>query len=435
MTAKPVTADVARIVENIGSRRGGAEARGNGGEKQKKAGADWKRKSMDTKTSMASNLANVMLALRSDHKLVDVIAYDEMLRVPVLMRPLLTHDERDFAVRPIADADVAAIQEYLQWAGLGRLGRETAHQAVHLRAIERSFHPVRDYLDGLRWDGRRRLESWLPTYLGAADGAYARRIGTMFLVGMVARIYKPGCKADYMIILEGPQGILKSSACQVLGGPWFSDHLPDVTAGKDVSQHLRGKWLIEIAEMHAMSKVETAALKSFISRTTEQYRPSYGRLEVTEPRQCMFIGTTNREEYFRDETGNRRFWPDKTGIIRIDDLRRDRDQLFAEAVVHYRKGTPCWPDKDFEREQIAPQQAARYESDAWEEPIATFLQTKSETTTILQVAKCALEFKVDRLGTADQHRIVAIMTKLQWRRGKREAGTGVQLWRREAQTN
>ena len=226
---KPV--DVARIVEDFGASRG-AKARGNGGsQKQKKASAaGWKDRSMDAKTGMTSNLANTMLALRNDPKLVDAIAFDEMARVPMLMRPLLKHDERNFAVRPIADADVAAIQEYLQWAGLGRLGRETAHQAVHARAVECKFHPVGDYLDGLRWDGRRRLESWLPAYLGAADGAYARRIGTMFVVGMVARIFKPGCKSDHMIILEGPQGILKSTACQVLGGPWFSDHLPDVTA-------------------------------------------------------------------------------------------------------------------------------------------------------------------------------------------------------------
>jgi len=365
-------------------------------------------------------LANALAAVRA--VMPHAFAYNEMLRAPLLMQPL--EDRLEPLPRPVTDVDVGIVQERLQHLGLKRLSKDIVHQAVDVRAHERRFHPVKDYLGGLQWDGVARLADLFPNYFGAEVTPYTRAIGSMFLISMVARILEPGCKADHLPVIEGPQGTLKSSACQILGGDWFSDNLPDVTAGKDVSQHLRGKWLIEVSEMHAMSRAEATQLKAFITRTTERYRPSYGRKEVIEPRQCVFVGTTNRDTYLRDESGGRRFWPVKAGTIDVDALAHDRDQLFAEAVVRFRKGVRWWPDKDFERDHIMPQQAARYEADVWEENIATYLANKIDgRVTVGQVAREVLGIETPKIGTAEQRRIAAAMEQIGWRRERPDGKT------------
>ena len=356
-------------------------------------------------------LANALIGIRAQWP--DALGYDEMLCATMLMQPL--SGENDFTPRPLTDVDVGIIQKELQHLGLSRIGKDAVHQAVDIRASERAFHPVRDYLDGLRWDGTERMGKLFAGYFGAAPRPYVESVGRMFLISMVARIFKPGCKADYMPVIEGPQGVLKSTTCAVLAGQWFSDSLPDISAGKDAQQHLRGKWLIEVAEMHAMGKAESSLLKSFISRTHERYRPSYGRKEVIEPRQCIFIGTTNKDTYLRDETGGRRYWPVKAGRIDLDALARDRDQLFAEAVAAFHSGECWWPDKSFEREHMQPEQEARYEGDAWEETIKQFLELEPRVT-IGQVAKQALAMETAKIGTADQRRIAAVLTNLGWSR-------------------
>jgi predicted P-loop ATPase len=363
----------------------------------------------DSKGRPIANLANALLGLRSDPKFSEAFSYDEMLSSAL------------FNGKPVRDVDVTEIQEYLQHAGLHWLGKDSTHGAVDLRAHERSFHPVRNYLRSLRWDGIERINNWLTKYLNVDRTDYSDAIGRMFMIAMVARIFRPGCQADYMLILEGPQGIRKSTACKVLGGHWFSDNLPDVTGGKDVSQHLRGKWLLEISEMHAMSKVEAAQPKAFITRTEERYRPPYGRKEVIEKRQCVFIGTTNKSTYLRDETGGRRFWPVITGEIDIDALASDRDQLFAEAVRAFEAKAQWWPDAAFEAEHIAPQQEARYEADAWEDPIVEYLHNRDRVS-VTEVARSALAIESARLGTTEQRRIGAILTRLDWVAGRDRRG-------------
>ena len=384
----------------------------------------------DDKGNPLGNLANAAHALRCEPAISELFGFDEFRSTKMLEGPVPKPGEADwlpdddFVPRPVCDNDVNQLQEYLQSVGLPRLGKDTTYQAVDIRAAERSYHPVREYIESLPWDGTPRLKSWLHTYLGCENSLYHSHIGTMFLIAMVARIFDPGCKADYMLVLEGPQGAGKSTVCSILGGEWFSDNMPDITSGKDASLHLRGKWLIEIAEMSAISKAEDAALKAFITRPIERYRPPYGRIEVDMPRQCVFIGTTNKAAYLRDETGGRRYWPVKVGTINPSALERDRDQLFAEAVHHYWSGMRWWPTAEFEREHIKPEQEMRFDADAWEEPIRHWLTGQSRVT-VNDVGRGALFLEIADIGTMQQRRISGCLERCGW---KRKRGTGGIRW-------
>jgi predicted P-loop ATPase len=309
------------------------------------------------------------------------------------------------------------------------------HDAIHKCARDRAFHPIRDYLDGLKWDGKPRLRTWLHDYFGAEQSEYTEGIGTMFPISMVARIYRPGCKVDYMPILEGGQALMKSSALAILAGQeYFSDQLPDITS-KEASQHLRGKWLIEVAELNAYSRAAIDHFKAFVVRQVERYRPPWGRKEIHEPRQNVFVGTTNKSRYLRDETGNRRFWPFPTGEVKLNALRHDRDQLFGEAVSLYRGGVHWWPDREFEIQTIAPEQETRFETDPWDPLIRRHLEHLGgvpKTTTVLEIAVHALGYEIEapksrmgeptpprgtpinRFGPNEQRRVTAILTHLGW---------------------
>lgn len=402
------------------------DAQPNGG-----VGDDWlKQAQREANGQPLGNLANVGLALRSASAWRGVLAFDEMRRCVALSRPVPIIDR---AIEPLSetrilqDADVSSAQEWMQGSGLKRAGRDAVHDALDLVAREHSFHPLRDWLNGLMWDKVPRIDSWLTEYLGVEHDAagYASTIGRLFLISMVARVNKPGCKADYMLVLEGEQGALKSTACKILAGDdYFSDGLPGDVTSKDAALHLRGKWLVEMAEMHTLSRSETTALKAFLTRATDIYRPPYARLEVYDKRQTVFVGTTNADNYLKDETGGRRFWPVKVGAIQLDRLTRDRDQLLAEAVAAYRADAPWWPDPAFERQHIAPQQAARHLADEWLEPISNFLVHEREVI-IAQVARNALNIQTDRLDRATQIRIAAVLRSLKWGKGRR---TGAAQW-------
>ncbi len=191
---------------------------------------------------------------------------------------------------------------------------------------------------------------------------------------------------------------------------------------------LRGKWIVEFAEMSSISKAEAGALKAFPTQTEERYVPKYGRVEVIEVRQCVFIGTTNKTAHLRDETGGRRFWPIKIGIIDIDVLIRDRDQLFAEAMHAFAAETPWWPGEAFEHKNTIPQQEPRYDTDVWEEEIRIFTADKDKVT-ILQIARDGLLIHLPKVGTSDQRRITAVLEQAGWE-GDARGNNGERFWKR-----
>ena len=211
------------------------------------------------------------------------------------------------------------------------------------------------------------------TYLGAEDTPLNRAFGSRWMISAVARIMQPGAKVDHMLILEGPQGAKKSSALKALAGAeWFTDELAEI-GSKDAAQQMRGIWIIEIAELDAISRAEVSRIKAFLTRTTDRYRPPYERYVVEVPRQCVFAGSVNPETYLRDETGNRRFWPVRCGRIDLDALRRDRDQLWAEAVARYRDGAIWWLDEPELIADAKTEQDQRYQADAWDARIDRWL--------------------------------------------------------------
>lgn len=385
----------------------------------------------DDRGRIVNDLANALIALRADPEFDHAAAYNEMRQHSLVNRvwPRAPDAEPgEDPVREVTDDDIGRLQEWLQVMGIPRVSRETVHQAVEIIAREHRFHPVRDWLDTLAWDGLNRLEKWLFLYLGAEAEdddtiEYVAAIGKMFLIAMVARIYEPGCQADYMLVLEGDQGILKSSACRVLAGEWFSDSLPENISSKDARQHLRGKWLIEVSELAAFSKAETEAFKAFITRREERYRPPFGRHDVMEKRQCLFVGTTNQDFYIKDATGGRRFWPVKCASIDVEGLAEVRDQLFAEAVVRFKRRERWWPTSADETKFFKPQQEKRQEDDPWHATIEGYLADHLiARTTVSEIAKAALGFVGDsRIGTQEQRRIASVLKALGWTQPKRTA--------------
>lgn len=329
-------------------------------------------------------LENIIIAL-STPSWAGLIAYDDLSLRPTLRGASPAHVERSVnpgdCPRPWEDSDDAVVTAWLQSTQHLMIRPAQMRDAVIAVAKRNCFHPIRDYLASLEWDRKPRLDTWLCDHLGAADTPLVRAFAAKFLISAVARVRSPGEKVDHMLILEGPQGASKSTALEALmpEREFFTDDLGD-SLGKDSAERIMGKWLVEVAELDSMSRSEVTRIKSFITRTTDRFRPAYGRWAQDCRRQCVFAGSTNADSYLKDESGGRRFWPVRVGRINIMALRVARDQLWAEAAARYEAGETWWLDDDGLADAAREEQRDRYQEDVWHEKIATYVLGKDEVS-------------------------------------------------------
>ncbi len=311
-------------------------------------------------------LANALLVLRNAPEWAGVLAFNEFSHWTVTQKPAPWLQSK--AGADWTDFDDSQLAAWLQRYGIA-VNSRIANEAAQTIAQENSFHPVRSYLQGLVWDGVQRVASWLHVYLGAENNIYSTSVGGCWLISGVARIMQPGCKVDAALLLEGPQGSLKSTALRTLSGAeFFCDHISDI-GSKDSRLELAGTWIFELAELDRVRRGELSRVKAFFTAQTDVFRPPYGRRTQRFPRSCVFCATTNDSSSLSDESGARRWWPVRIGRIDIAALQRDRNQLWAEAVTLYQTGEKWWLDSALLHQIAAREADLRYSPGLWDEQI------------------------------------------------------------------
>lgn len=371
---------------------------------------------------------NVRLILATDPALAGFVQHDDFSYELLLCKPIPGTDGGDDLPRRWRDEDTVNLQTYIQRDHIPRIGRDKVAGA--LKAYARTscvVHPLRDYLRGLRWDGTERLDRLLIDYMGAEATPLHGEFGARWMISAVARVMRPGCQADYALVLEGPQGIGKTSALRALcpSDDYFSDSLPHDLASKDAKAHSVGKWIIELSELTQFRKSEIETVKGFLSRREEKFRPAYGRNEVIVPRQCVFAGTTNESEYLVDSTGNRRFWCVAVSKVDVAAIERDRDQLWAEAAHRFDAGERWHLSPDMERE-AAGEAAKRVTFDPLLVTVHSILKSGGRLGGKLEVTPSDILAQVEadviparERTPATGKRIGALLLQLGWTKGRR----------------
>lgn len=336
---------------------------------------EWlKEMEIDRNNKYLSTVNNVVLVLSNDVNLKGRLALDTFEKREIAMRDLpwrkVHHN-----TRYLVDSDDANIRHYLE-ATYGISGREKIKDGLDVVLQRNAFHPVRNYLNQLDWDGVQRVDNLLIDYMGAEDSDYTRAVTRKALCAAVTRIFRPGAKFDYVLVLVGKQGQKKSMIFDKLGMEWFSDSLGTVQ-GKEALEALQGSWIIEMAELAGLRKAEVEQVKHFITKREDKFRVAYGRRTENFPRQCVFFGTSNNKDFLRDPTGNRRFWPVDTytrdPLNAVEDISRETvGQIWAEVVQIYRQGETLYLPAELE-EIAYKQQEEHTETDEREGLITAYL--------------------------------------------------------------
>ena len=385
---------------------------------------DWKARLQMGERGVKKNLTNLIHHLRGIPKLGRNLRFNE-----------LAH-RIEWNGKSIEDTDLIDIRLVIEAEGYQPNDKDI-RGAVERVARENPYNPVVDYLDGLKWDGEGRLGRWMTRLLGAPDTPFVRSIGPKVLVSAVARAMQPGCKVDTVLVLEGEQGIKKSSAIAALfGDEYTAESVSLFDQHNKMVMAMMGAWVVELAEFVAIARSHHASVKGLISMRQDKVVLPYAKLASTHPRRCIFFGTINPDAtgYLTDATGNRRYWPVSVSKIDLAGIRRHRDQLWAEAAHRYREGERWWlePDEEIEAQTV---QSEREEEDAWVEPLGTKIQTESLAELTTDRALTLLGIPHERKDKKSQMRAAAALKALGFNRIKvRDAADGGKpkwMWRRQ----
>ena len=390
----------------------------------------------------------VIAALENAPELQGVVAYDELRNTVVCRRAFPWPYSKPGEIR---GADALLLGKWLTdtW-GLPSISKASLDEGLQTVAHSQRYHPVREWLGGIVWDKKPRIDRWLMHALGetpatvpAALAEYLGLVGRYWVMGMVWRVMEPGCKFDYCPVLEGSGGLRKSTLVEVLAGSeYYSDTPFEVGRGKEGPEQVQGCWLYEIAELTHFSKAEVGAIKAFISSKVDRYRVAYGSTVEAFPRQCVLVGTTNEDTYLRDRTGNRRFWPVPVrNQINTKFVAKYREQLLAEAYELYLQGASYTPSADEEKRLFHPMQESRLVETAVEsellavltrKPVAAatgplgFVHCEATFVTIAQLVQ-ALGMDAAKAPPGLQGQITAWLKHEGWERVKRQVN-GVRAW-------